>query len=42
MKTILFTLGTVVLLIAYGAISLCCFLTSDRWRRDLGEANKGK
>jgi hypothetical protein len=36
-----FAVGTVGLLIAYGAISLAYFLTSDKWRRDLDEANGG-
>jgi hypothetical protein len=36
-----FAVGTVGLLIAYGAISLAYFLTSDKWRRDLDDANGG-
>jgi hypothetical protein len=34
-----FAVGTVGLCVAYGAISLAHFLTSDKWRRDLDEAN---
>jgi hypothetical protein len=34
-----FAVGTVGLLIAYGAICLCYFLTGNQWRRDLDEAN---
>ena len=38
----IFALGTILFLVAYGAISLACFLTSDKWRKDLREGNGGE
>lgn len=37
-----FAVGTVLWVIAFGALSLAYFLTSDKWRADLREANGGE
>lgn len=41
MSGLLHRIGTVFWLVAFGALSLAYFLTSDKWRADLREANGG-